>query len=105
MDVVHKTLKTINEKTSVARFTIDNFFAYVNNRTQYLDSEPFALEGFGTKFYLRVWLYSGGTNCLHYRLFVDDMADEKSIQVSFKFWLENNKSEKCAETQGKILLI
>jgi hypothetical protein len=101
MDITHKTLKSVYDKVSVARFTVDNFFTHVNDQTEQLDSEKFVLDGLSTKFHLRVYVDFG----LHYYLLVDDMAGEKSIQVSFKFSLENDKGEKCAETQGKILLI
>jgi hypothetical protein len=31
------------------------------------------------------------------------MVAEKSIKVDYKFWLENDKGEKYAETLGRLL--
>jgi hypothetical protein len=99
MEIDHKTLKA-----SVVRWPIDDFFVHVNGQTESLRTdENFALDGLNTKFYLRVWLYDGDSNRLSYCLVVADMAGEKPIEIEFKFWLENDKGKKCAETPGKFL--
>jgi hypothetical protein len=92
-----------NVKVPVVRWTIDNFFGHVNNRTDHLDSEKFVLDGLSTKFYLQVYLSNSWSNYLSYYLRVADMAGEKPIKMDYKFWLENDKGEKCAETPGKLL--
>jgi hypothetical protein len=98
-----KALKTTFEKVSVIRWTIRDFFDHVNNKTKGLDSEKFELNGLAIKFYLQLYLYSRDFNRLSYWLTVADMADEKPIEVGYKFWLENHKGEKCAETSGIVL--
>jgi hypothetical protein len=103
MDIAHKTLKTTYKKVSIARWTIDDFFGHVNKQTDYLKSDSFVLDGLDTNFYLQVYLSNGTFNYLSYCLNVADMADEKPIKVKAKFWLENEKGEKCAETPCKLL--
>jgi hypothetical protein len=88
---------------SVARWTISDFFDHVNKKTVWLKSDKFALDGLNIEFYLGIVLYYHGSNKLNYYLKVSEMADEKQIDVEFKFWLENNNGKKCAETQGEFL--
>jgi hypothetical protein len=47
MEIDHK-------KISVVRWTIDNFFDHVNNRTEHLDSKKFELDGLNAKFFVRL---------------------------------------------------
>jgi hypothetical protein len=106
MEISHKNqkvLKTTYEKISVVRWTIDDFFGHVNKKTHCLYSKKFELDGLDAKFYLQVWLYGINSNRLSYYLRVADMADKKPIFVKFKFWLENDKGEKYAETPGRLL--
>jgi hypothetical protein len=87
-------------KTSVARWTIEDFFGHVNGQTEYLESEQFMLYGFTSKFHLRVFFRQFGSNSLSYYLRVD-MANEKLIQLELNFWLENSKSKRFVETPGR----
>jgi hypothetical protein len=93
----------VYKKICVARWAIDNFFAHVNGRTLELNSQKFLLDGLSSRFYLNVLLFSDGSNRLSYYLHVHDMASEKSIHLDIKFWLEDDKAEKYAETPGKSL--
>jgi hypothetical protein len=102
MEVVKKASKVVKMEISVARWTINDFFDHVNKHTENLYSKDFKLDGFDAEFYLNVLLYRKGSNKLNYCLYVT-MEDEKPINIEFKFWLENNKGEKCAETSGKLL--
>lgn len=102
METVHSTSSTLYKHT-VARWTINNFFDHVNRKTKQLNSDVFSLDGLLTQFFLRIHLLARTNNRLEYFLFVDNMAGERSIQIKYKFWLENSNGGKCAETIGKFL--
>lgn len=57
MEIVKKASKLT--ETRVAKWTIADFFTHVNNKTYYLDSENFELDGLSTKFRLRVYINIG----------------------------------------------
>jgi hypothetical protein len=102
MEVINQAQKLT--KTLIARWTIADFFTHVKEAKSKqidLNGDKFALGGLSTKFHLRIII----KNSFIYYLYVDDMAGENSVEVTLKFWLENDKGEKCAQTEGKILLI
>jgi hypothetical protein len=94
MKIKHKDLKA-----SLIRWTIDDFFGHFYNKTGYLYSEQFSLDGSDAKFYLQVHI----GNHLNFFLRVADMGSNYSININLKFWLENDEGEKCAETPSKFL--
>jgi hypothetical protein len=105
MEIVHKTSKALYDKTSTVRWPISDFFVHVNGHTKYLDSDEFSLDGSSSELFLRVYMLGSPANHLSYYMKVGEIASEKSLELDFKFWMENCDGEKVWETSGKLLLI
>lgn len=75
------------------RWTIRDFFTHVQDK-DILESDEFALNGSNVKFYLSIDVSDDSA----YYLALYDIAGEEQIEIIHKFWLENSKGEKCAET-------
>lgn len=112
MEVIHQSSEClkyarVNKIVSIARWKVEHFFDYVICKESELESKRFELYGMDAKFFMNInlsyndYVLCKRLNFLSYCLNICNMNYEKSIKVEHKFWLENSKGEKCAETPGK----